>query len=212
MEDAVYRPQVFDVKDLEAARQIILTDEGEGSEIRWQHETPVVAGELTRELGLNGDSFVLDFGTGIGRLASALIRMHPGLSVAGVDISLSMIQLGPGYVRSQRYFAMHPSALDRLLAAGTRFDAAFAVWVIQHVADPQLELQRIRSALKPGTRFYLLINLARCVPTDKGWANDGIDVVSLLRSTFTSVTMGKVPDNLLSPEKTAAVFCATCVA
>ena len=209
MADVVYRPDVFEVTDIEAAKRIILTNEGDSTDVRWERETPIMAEELTRELQLDARSVVLDYGTGIGRLAKALIHKHPGLSVIGADISLSMVQLGPGYVRSQRFCPMHPVALDALVGRGLRVDAAFAVWVIQHVTEPQKELKRICDALRPGGRFYILNEQIRCVPTELGWLDDGIDVIALLGQIFTTVTLGTIPKNLLH-ESHKYAFCATC--
>src|SRR6266404_326612 len=122
-----YRPQVFEVQSIEQAKAIILTPGGSSTDERWERETPVLAEQLTRELGIDPTHFVLDYGCGIGRLAKALIEMHPGCAVLGADISISMIQLAPGYVRSQRFCAFHPTLLDMLIAQGVCFDSAYSV-------------------------------------------------------------------------------------
>ncbi|HEX4592007.1 MAG TPA: hypothetical protein VH120_18880 [Gemmataceae bacterium] len=50
-----------------------------------------------------------------------------------------------------------------------------AVWVIQHVMQPEEVIGRIAAVLRPGGLLYAL-NSTRCVPTDRGWVNDGSDV------------------------------------
>src|SRR5437773_2528170 len=150
-----YYPRVFEVQNMEQAKAIILTPEESTTEQRWREETPDVAEQLTRELGIAAGHLVLDYGCGIGRLAKALLEIHD-CRVIGVDISLSMIQLAPRYVCSQRFGVFHPMLLDTLIARGVRFDSAYAVWVIQHCPDPQSDLERIRAALKPGGSFHII--------------------------------------------------------
>ena len=167
---------------------------------------------MSRELGIAADHLVLDYGCGIGRLAKALIDMH-GCSVLGADISLSMIQLAPRYVCSHNFGAFHPTLLDTLIARGLRFDSAYAVWVIQHCPDPQADLARIRAALRPGGLFHIVNTRYRCVPTDAGWIDDGIDLLPILRSLFADVKVGEVPPAVLAqttPVGATQIDCATC--
>src|SRR4051812_34509998 len=119
-----YHPQVFEVANLEQAKKIILTPGGTSTDERWERETPVLAEQLTRELKITPEHVVLDYGCGVGRMAKALIEKHPGCTVLGADISLSMIQLAPRYVCSPRFCAFHPTLVDALIAQGLRFDAA----------------------------------------------------------------------------------------
>jgi SAM-dependent methyltransferase len=204
------------VQNVEQAKAIILTPGKVTTEQRWREETPVLAQQLTRELGITAEHLVLDYGCGIGRLAKALIEMH-GCRVIGADISLSMIQLAPRYVCSHRFGVFHPELLDMLIARGVRFDSAYAVWVIQHCPDPQTDLARIRAALRPGGLFHIVNTRPRFVPTDAGWVNDGIDLIPMLRSLFAEVKFGDLPQVVLahagSLEVAAELFyCATCTA
>jgi cyclopropane fatty-acyl-phospholipid synthase-like methyltransferase len=83
---AEYFPAVFDVADMQRAKEIILTQEGPGAdtETRWAEETPYVL-ELIREaFELQSEMVVLDYGCGIGRMARAMIEAT-GCSVIGVD-------------------------------------------------------------------------------------------------------------------------------
>lgn len=204
-----YRPQVFEVQNLDQAKQIILTPQGSTTEERWQVETPVLAQQLARELAIAAGDFVLDYGCGVGRLAKAVIE-RCDCAVLGADISLSMIQLAPRYVCSHRFAVGHPELLDTLVARGLRFDSAYSVWVIQHCADPETDLRRIRDSLKPGGVFHIVNTRLRCVPTDQGWVNDGIDVIALLRSLFREVEVADVPASLAPADLRDKIFCATC--
>src|SRR5260221_8560231 len=98
----IYRPDIFEVSDLESAMQIILTPEtGTTTQERWEYETPYLVNEIGRTLGLDDNSCVLDYGCGVGRIARGLIERYHCF-VIGVDISTGMRQLAPEYVKSDR--------------------------------------------------------------------------------------------------------------
>ena len=204
-----YKPEIFNVKNLEQAKAIILTPDTSTTEQRWQHETPIVASLLAQGLKLERGQLVLDYGCGVGRLARELIAKHQ-CGVVGVDISLSMIQLAPGYVASNAFAAMPPLLLDLLVTRGLQFDTAYAVWVIQHCLKPQEDLTRIASALKPGGIFQMFNCINRCIPTDKGWANDGIDLVPILKSLFAEVSISPVPAEIEPKGMPGVYYCAIC--
>jgi len=204
-----YRPDIFDVNDLESAKQIILTQEpGTTTEERWEYETPYLVDEIGRALGLDHRSCVLDYGCGIGRIARGLIERY-GCSVVGVDISTSMRQLAPGYVQSDRFAACAPGMLDRMIAQGFRATHACACWVIQHCEAPAVDLARIDSALVSNGRLFVLNNNDRCVPTDQGWASDGISVEKLLTEKFDKLAKGNLPEAITTSEIANCSFTMT---
>jgi ubiquinone/menaquinone biosynthesis C-methylase UbiE len=185
---------IFEVPSLRRAREIILTPEGGAStETRWRHETPYLVDQIERELRPGPGRTILDYGCGIGRLAKALIA-RSGCRVIGVDPSLSMRSLSTGYVRSNRFLSVPPAHFDQLLAQGLKVDGAICIWVLQHVADPQVEIDRIWRALSQNGRLYVLNNLTRAVPVrGEGWTDDGIDIQLALTETF-NVVGGGAPD------------------
>ncbi len=199
---ATYYPQVFDAADEAAARAIILTDEGEGAdtETRWARETPYLVELVRAHLRLGPESLVLDYGCGIGRMARALLAAT-GCRVVGVDISARMRALAAEHVADERFMAVAPAQLDGLVAHGLRADAALAVWVLQHCLAPAEDIARLRAALAPGGRLFVLNMPGRAVPAvqEAGgearfvWAADGIDVAALLRARFAVEAAGE-PD------------------
>lgn len=195
-----YRPEVFEVDDLESAMRVILTPEpGTTTPERWEYETPYLVSEIGRALGLDDQSCVLDYGCGIGRIAKGLIERH-NCFVVGVDISTSMRQLAPRYVQSDRFAACAPEMLDRMIARGFRATHACACWVIQHCLAPETDLVRIDSALASDGRLFVLNSNHRCVPTDHGWASDGISVEELLTARFEKIAKGDLPEVITTPE------------
>src|ERR1700686_4039348 len=177
-----YHPGIFDVADLQNARRVILTPEGGlTTDERWESETPYLAGLVADNLKLSTRSVVLDYGCGIGRLAKELIA-RCGCRVVGVDISANMRSLAERYVGSDKFSACAPEGLDVL---GEAFaDAALAVWVLQHCPQVDQDLERIRRSLKIEGQLFVVNENHRCIPTDRGWVSDGLDLKQLLLSRF----------------------------
>lgn len=193
---AVYAPEVFDVRDVDEARRIILTPEaGTTTDARWAAETPWLADRILERFPLTEQHVVIDFGCGLGRLARALIE-RTRCWVIGVDMSRSMRQLAPGYVESPRFAVVSPPVLDLMIARGFRAELAIAIWVLQHVARPQDDVARLHQVLASGGGVFVANNLRRAVPTDRGWAHDGIDVDALLAQTFTPSWRGALPGDI----------------
>ena len=102
--------------------------------------------------------------------------------IVGADISASMRRMAIERLSSPRFNAIAPEDLDD--PAVGPFDAAYAVLVIQHCEDPERELRRIHARLKPDGRFVLVNSTRRWLPTDRGWANDRVDVQALAGRYF----------------------------
>jgi 2-polyprenyl-3-methyl-5-hydroxy-6-metoxy-1,4-benzoquinol methylase len=192
MTQLTYHPAIFDVRNIEQARQIILTSEGgTGTEERWRTETPYIADLIREATDITADSILIDYGCGIGRLAKELIARH-GCRVVGVDISASMRALAIEYVQSDRFFACAPEMLGALALRGFVADMALCIWVLQHCLHPGEDVDRIGNALRPGADVFVLNCLHRAVPTkEAAWVHDGIDIRAVLSGRFSVVKEGK---------------------
>jgi SAM-dependent methyltransferase len=193
---ANYTPATFDVRDVDEARRIILTAEsGTTTDERWAMETPWLAERILEQFPLTDRHVVIDFGCGLGRMAKVLIE-RTRCWVVGVDMSQSMRQLAPGYVQSDKFAAVSPPVLDLMIARGFRAELALAIWVLQHVAQPDADVQRLKRALVPDGGVFVANNLRRAVPTDRGWAHDGVDVEGLLARSFVPAWRGTLPPEI----------------
>jgi SAM-dependent methyltransferase len=209
MTTLTYLPQVFDVLNMQSAREVILTHEGAASaDERWHTETPYVADLIGRSLDVTAKTVLIDYGCGIGRLAKELIDRHQ-CRVIGVDISVNMRALAVDYVRSDRFLSCSPDMLDGMVAHGFTADAAFSVWVLQHCFRPGDDIARIYRALAPESRLFVVNNHLRAVPTNEGWVNDGIDVRALLNKRFTLTEEGAPLDDKMAPKLHGKVFWAS---
>jgi SAM-dependent methyltransferase len=196
---ANYDPRVFDAADMESAKFVILNPLPDMTTAeRWEVETRNLVALLGRIMPLDANSCVLDYGCGIGRLAKGLIERY-GCQVVGVDISARMRELAREYVQTDRFIACSPDELDQRVAGGLRATHACACWVIQHCLEPDIDLDRIHSTLVHGASFFVLNSNLRWVPTDRGWAQDGISVEKLLAARFEVVAKSDNPAEVVSP-------------
>lgn len=205
---STFDPRVFAVPDIDTAKRIILTHEDSSTEERWAKETPYLADLIEEHLGINPGTLLLDYGSGIGRIAKALIERQD-CRVVGVDISPHMRSLGLAYVRSDRYTACSPDMLVALVGAGLRFDAAISVWVLQHCARPEADIGLIAAALKAEAPVFIVNNVGRAVPTvEDGWIDDGIDVRSALLDQFDLEAEGRLDPAATTPAVSRHTFWA----
>ena len=203
---AAYDPSVFEVGSLKQAKEIILTPEGIGTEERWERETPWLSDLIVDKLGITAEHTVLDYGCGVGRVARTLIE-RTGCRVIGVDISRTMRVLAPLYVDSPRF---------RVLEEGEaipKVDLALSVWVLQHAVKPAEDIGRIRNALKPLGRLFVLNNHLRAVPArlknSKDWISDTEDLPALLKEGFVELSRGELPRELAPAPGPEATWWAT---
>ncbi|MBN8612639.1 MAG: methyltransferase domain-containing protein [Deltaproteobacteria bacterium] len=87
---------------------------------------------------------VLDVGTGVGAMAAQLVRLCPGITLTGVDVSGTQIA---------RARVVHPIATyvqadgASLPFESGSFDRVHMSWVLEHVTDPLPILHEIRRVL-----------------------------------------------------------------
>lgn len=203
----IYRPETFAVRDMDEAKRIILTPEpGTSTEERWEKETPFLVKELIRCLEPTGNSLLIDYGCGVGRLAKELIEQS-GCSVIGVDIRAEMRALANTYVDSDRFSTVSPIGLLSLIRNGLRVNGAFSVWVLQHCAHPAEDIALIDVALRPRSRLYVVNGRSRCIPTNLGWARDDIDIGDILSRKFKLLEDANFPRGVTTEDLQRSTFC-----
>ena len=88
-----------------------------------------------------------------------------------------MRALAADYVASDKFFACAPEALDWL---HVRFDAALAVWVLQHCRYVDQDIERIMNSVSGP--LFIVNDYRRLVPTRQhGWVNDGNDIMKFFK-------------------------------
>lgn len=198
----VYNPLIFDVSNLDEAKErTIQSIYNSTSQERWRDETLLLTTLLDR-LALTKDDVVLDYGCGTGRMAKALIDRF-GCTVVGVDISPSMLQLATDYVDDSRFSAMTIEQCDELNLVD--FDAAIAVWVLQHCQKPEQDIAAIHRQLKTNGKLAIVNDACyRFVPyiyqPDPeqlifDWFEDEVDIWAILDQYFDKQSERVFPAN-----------------
>lgn len=181
LKKATYDRGIYDIGNLEEAKGVILGPEPhESVDQRWERETPYLVNLIREHLSLVSSSWLLDYGCGVGRLSRELIQ-QTSCKAVGIDTSANMRALAANYVDSPNFMAAEPMMIG--FFGPCRFDAAIAVWVLQHCLSPQESIAQIYYALKENALLFVLDD-HRLVPTDCGFVNDGIRVSALLQSRF----------------------------
>lgn len=115
-----------------------------GQDARWRR---ALANALA---GLPPGAYVLDVGTGTGRLAEAVLHAEPGRRVAAVDFTFGMLARAP--------HGLHVAAADALTLpfADGAFDAVVSGFVVRNLADLDGGLAEQIRALRPGGILAIL--------------------------------------------------------
>lgn len=184
---------MFDPKDMNAAKGWVTGNcNGLDTETRWQKETPVLAQEIIRKLEKLGPyldeegALVLDFGCGPGRVAKQLLKSGPGdIRMVCVDASEDMRRLAQQNLkRFVKEGKVRVLSVEEFAELGEEFDLAYCVYVLQHVKLE--ELSRIVDLVHRASDVLLLVNsVTRLAVTDKGFQNDGRNVLDMISRRYT---------------------------
>jgi len=203
-----YNPARFEIKNYAEAQNIILTPQADMSpQQRWETEGPYLL-TLMEPLSLNEDSFVLDFGCGIGRMSKLLIDTF-GCRVVGVDIAESMREMAKKYVNSDKFRICSPDEFSKWVETGQEpFDVVLSIWVLQHCLRPAQDIKQLQNVLKPNGKLFILNGYARHIPCkETHWANDGFDIRKELGKTFSLDKIHDLDVGVLGQEVVNNVFC-----
>ena len=100
--------------------------------------------------GLGSSAWVLDVGSGTGRLAQAVQARHPSWRVIAADFTLPMLAVAPRTVRRAAADA------QTLPFADGQFDAVISGFLVRNLADLQRGLAEQVRVLRPGGRLVIL--------------------------------------------------------
>lgn len=157
MPNVEYRPDFFHRKNVDDAKEVILSaGGGMTTDERWERETDWLMERIN--FGSEHD-LVIDYGCGIGRLAKRL--KNP---VIGVDISQSMRVHADIYVDRVAFGAITPQLLKIMHVNGLCVDGVVSAWALQHVLDVAETIDLLMCMLKPGGVFWLLDLHERHIP------------------------------------------------
>ena len=195
----LYNPDFFEPKDIEHAKDIILGYHDMSFDKRWDLETNWTKDILLASRTLGPDSIVLDWGTGIGRIAKMLIDTF-GCQVIGVDINEKMLDYARDYVNDSKFSTMtFDEFADKKF--NEHFTHATATWVLQHSPSSHVDIEMIRQALKVKGHMFVLDMTYKCIPKKSKtgdqhateFYDDQINNRQELEKFFAPVMLGKMP-------------------
>ena len=196
-----YIKETFDVTTITQAMNVVLSFEADKPE-KFYRETKFLVDTIQNENIITNESTVLDFGCGMGRVSKELVKTFD-CSVLGFDISESMKTFATLYVSNPRKFKTISE-----MPADNSVDVCLAVFVLQHVENPQQEIEKIVKTLKPNGYLVLVNEDNRFVPNDvddKGfviWDNDNFNVFTEIEKHLTKVK--ETP--YINPEKDIVIY------
>lgn len=123
---------------------------------RWRRYVADTLSVLTGSLELTGDEHILDVACGTGELARLLLEEHPGLSVAGVDISEKMLEVASEKLAARSNVRFEQGVAEDLPYGDDGFDLVVTASAFHYFDDPVEALREMRRVSKPGGRVVVL--------------------------------------------------------
>lgn len=178
-----YIKEVFEPTTIQHAMHICLTSDPENPN-KFLEETSFFVKAISEYDIINQNTKVLDFGCGMGRISRGFVEYF-GCDVIGLDANENMLKFANIFVGNPKKFSTVSEYKEK-----ETIDVVVACFVLQHVQDPDKEIQTIYDSLKPGGHLILLNENIRYVPDDidKGnfivWKDDEYNIFSELDKKF----------------------------
>lgn len=181
-----YIKEAFDVTTFDQAKNVVLSDDPKDPK-KFDKETEHLVDIIKNFDILSNESTVLDFGCGMGRVSKKIIETFD-CKVIGVDISESMLTFAKLYVAKPKQFV----TCQNYVGTST-VDMCMSTFVLQHVQDPEKEIDNIYNSLKPNGYLVLTNEHKRFVPSGVDqqnyvvWQDDGFDVYGKIATCFKEI-------------------------
>lgn len=111
---------------------------------------------ILRHLDFTTGQRLLDIGCGDGRITRGIAEAHPHLQVVGLDQSEQMVSFAQKEHQAMPNLTFVAGDIQTFVAA-TPFDYIVSFWALSWLTDHEGASIRIRAALKPGGRCFLLV-------------------------------------------------------
>lgn len=122
---------------------------------RWSRYTDATLSETLASLELEGTERILDVPIGTGPLAKRLLAKWPDLNIAGVDVSLEMLEQAAQKPELSSV-QMKEACASELPFEDDAFDCVFCVNSFHFFAAPEASLREMRRVLRDGGRLVLV--------------------------------------------------------
>jgi len=178
--------------DVEHSKRLVFDYEAFDFEKRWENETQFTIDLIDAHTSLDHTSRVLDYGSGVGRLAKPVIERF-GCCVDAYEPSADLRLHAKTYVGDERYqHVTEPQTYDLIICA----------WVALLIDDVDGLYDMFASVLKP-TGMLLVIDYEHQLLTDDGINYKRVKngkVKSSLERQFDVLYTGNVPDKYIDKQ------------
>jgi len=181
-----YLSRAFDVTTFDQAKNVVLTTDP-NDPAKFAKETDFLIDAIAKQNIITSGSSVLDFGCGMGRVSKQLIERFD-CTVYGTDISDSMLTFAKLYIANiKKFHAQH------IYDIASSIDVCLCILTLQHVENPQAEIDSIYKVIKPNGYLILLNETKRWIPSGLDhnryvvWEDDGYDVIGSISSRFKKI-------------------------
>lgn len=155
---SVKNPRRFDWDNIDDAKKSILWYDD------WDEATENTI-ELMQKMGvIKAESLVVDWGCGVGRIASKLVERYRNVTVLAVDCSIKMLRHALSYIKPQ-YLRKIVLVTDEFILSHTNLfencaDLVIFIEAFQHIPEPVLDqmLPRIEKLLKKNGELFVFGN------------------------------------------------------
>lgn len=172
-----YLSEIFEVENFEQAKNCVLSPDPNNPN-KFNEQTEYFINVIESLNIINKNKVVLDFGVGMGRVSKRLIEKFD-CNVIGCDISINMLKFATMYINNTNKFVTCNKVTMKNLV-----DVIISAFVLQHVENPEDEINHLIDILTPGGYFILLDNpLSRFIPVSinpndryVNWHDDGYKI------------------------------------
>lgn len=132
-------------------------DAGRGEGMRKGHWDMTI--QTVEKMNLHGDETILDLGCGNGWAVRELAARVPMGTVVGIDISDKMIREATEKSREIDNVEFYATSADELPFPDEKFDHILSVESFYYYPNLEPVLEEIKRVLKPGCRFWCVVDL-----------------------------------------------------
>jgi ubiquinone/menaquinone biosynthesis C-methylase UbiE len=122
---------------------------------RLMEQAGVLGPLIYPRIDFEGCKHILEIGSGVGAQTQVLLALFPELKITCVDAESKQID------KAKRNLSEHGDRLSfqvqdaRRLDLPQKFDGAFLCWVLEHIPNPQLVLEKLKEHLEPCSKIWI---------------------------------------------------------